>query len=99
MENNKKNPIFEPVSAEEAKKIRSYKGGESLTSGSGAICESGISDPWQACISMSSGAECCYYENGQEKRGKCVFTNEPPDPYRPPETFLYTKCKTDQSEG
>lgn len=42
MENDKKKPTFDQVSAEEAKKPRAYKDGESMTSGSGAICQSGV---------------------------------------------------------
>ena len=71
MENDKKKPTFEPVSAEEAKRIRAYNGGESMTSGSGVECTSGSTDPYAVCQLSHYGQECCYLRNGEEIHGVC----------------------------
>lgn len=86
MENNKKKPIFEPVSAEEAKKIRA-SGDKEGRWDSGVLCESGVIGPQQACIGKGIGAACCYMRDGEELHGKCVeFGSYPPD------TLLSMKC-------
>ena len=69
MENDKKKPTFEPISAEEAKKIRATSNNDGRWD-SGVLCQSGVSTREEACISKYSGADCCYYEHGMELRGK-----------------------------
>lgn len=71
----KKKQVFEHVSAEEAKKIRAYGGGESMTSGSGSLCPpSGATDPWAVCQLKHEGEKCCYRDHaGMEVYGTCVF--------------------------
>lgn len=90
MEDNKKKMVFEMVSAEEAKKIRASVSDSRSSWDSGVLCESGVSDPWQACISKPGGATCCYYKNGQQCHGICVETGG-----SPPDSFLTVKCKTE----
>lgn len=89
MENDKKKPTFEPVSAEEAKKIRA-SGNKDGSWDSGVLCESGVQDAQQACIGKGSGAPCCYMLNGQEKIGKCVEFGT-----FPPTSLLSMKCIVD----
>ena len=81
--NNQKKGVFEILSAEEAKKIRAYSGGESLTSGDdGYNCPSGTG-AFSQCQSSHEGAKCCYYdEAGNVVRGVCVFAGGFGDVYR-----------------
>ncbi|MDE6344647.1 MAG: hypothetical protein K2L69_07910 [Muribaculaceae bacterium] len=88
MENDKKKPTFEPVSAEEAKKIRAT-GNKDGQWNSGVLCESGITTREGACIGKSEGADCCYYQNGNELHGKCVEFG-----LYPPGSLLSLKCVT-----
>ncbi len=98
MENDKKKPTFEPVSAEEAKKIRATGNKEGRWD-SGVRCESGIQDKWAACWLKTDDDPCCYWDNGQEKRGVCVVGPPPYEPEPPyPETFLRLQCKTEPWE-
>lgn len=72
MKNNKNKTVFEPVSAEEAKKIRAYR--ENIITQSGAIdCGSGSHDPYSSCIGKPEGVECCVTRpNGQNEIGICA---------------------------
>ena len=70
MENDKKKPTFEPVSAEEAKKIRSFDG-KDLFSGT-TECASGDEPKKKACEGKSSGAYCCWVY-GKTYEGRCVW--------------------------
>lgn len=74
MKRDKNQPIFEPISPEEAKQIRAYRESRNLTSGSGIECPSGSADAYTVCQTSHSGAECCYLDNaGNEVHGVCVF--------------------------
>ena len=86
MENDKKKPTFEPVSAEEAKKIRAT-GNKDGSWDSGVLCESGITTREGACIGKAEGADCCYMTNGEEQIGKCVEFGS-----YPPTSLLSMKC-------
>ena len=72
--NNQKKGVFEPVSAEEAKKIRAYENGNGGSWESGIECASG-GDAVELCFGKYPGAPCCYLYNGKEVYGKCVYFN------------------------
>ena len=69
MENDKKKPTFEPVSAEEAKKIRAF---DSVGLNSGTECASGDEPKKKACEGKSSGAYCCWVSD-KRYEGRCVW--------------------------
>ena len=72
MEDNKKKPIFEPVSAEEAKKIRAFKEGISPKSGT-VDCGSGFHDSYASCATKNYGEACCLtLPNGENVIGYCA---------------------------
>lgn len=72
MKNEKMKPTFEPVSAEEAKKIRAFR--ESVNMQSGTVdCGSGSHDPYAVCSGKAEGAGCCLtMPNGQNVIGYCA---------------------------
>ena len=91
MENDKKKPTFEPISAEEAKKIRAY--GESREAPpSGLECQSGGDRMYEPCLGKSEGAWCCYMENGGNVYGRCIVDNSGP-------ALLHLRCKTQHEVG
>lgn len=89
MENNEKKPTFEPVSAEEAKKIRAYR--EKIITQSGGIdCGSGSHDSYGSCIGKPEGVPCCVTKpNGQNEIGICA---------RESGTDSNMKCITDPTQ-
>lgn len=74
MENNEKKPTFEPVSAEEAKKIRAFREKVDMLSGT-VDCGSGFRDPYVACYGKAEGEGCCMRPNGQDVFGVCAPTS------------------------
>lgn len=70
MKDDKKKPIFEPITPEEAKKIKASGTYDSWDSG--VLCTSGSTDRYEVCQEKYHGADCCYLDNaGNEIYGKC----------------------------
>ena len=67
METDKKKPTFEPISAEEAKKIRAIL--DSIDPTSATECPSGEFAQIIACNGLLEGDECCW---NSDIRGHCV---------------------------
>lgn len=63
-----KKSIFEPISAEEAKKIKAYK--EDINPTSATFCTSGEDRRWTACDSQMINDDCCW-DDGQSHYGRC----------------------------
>ena len=97
MKNEKMKPTFEPVSVEEAKKIRASGNKDDRQDSGITRCESGIQDKWAACWLKTDNDPCCYWDGGQEKRVICINTNF--STIEPPSTLLYMMCKTEPWEG
>lgn len=71
MKNEKMKPTFEPVSAEEAKRIRAFR--DVVESQSGTVdCGSGFIDPYVACSGKGPGVGCCFRPNSQDVFGICA---------------------------
>lgn len=68
---NKTKSIFEPISSEDAKKIKAYAEGGRYDSG--VECPSGGVDESAACQGKPEGAECCYYGHNGPVRGTCQY--------------------------
>lgn len=68
MEDNMKKPVFEPVSAEEAKKIRATANDD--VPPSGLECSSGSA--YAACEGKSEGYWCCE-DRGNRYYGRCGY--------------------------
>lgn len=71
MKNSKENKkvVFEPISAEEAKKIRAA-GNDRMYPPSGLECESGGDRLYDPCEGKEEGEWCCY-DDGKFVYGKC----------------------------
>ena len=68
MEDNKKKPVFEPVSAEEAKKIRATANHD--VPPSGLECPSGGDREYDSCSGKNEGDWCCF-DSGNKNYGHC----------------------------
>lgn len=87
MDDTNKKPTFEPISQEEAKKIRAFEDNEGNTLNSGVDCGSGFDGIETPCLNKPEGADCCYFNNGEEHHGKCVYYGSDPV-----DSFMSMKC-------
>lgn len=74
MESNNKKPVFEPISPEEAKKIRAYDNTRENPP-SGLECLSGWGSMYDPCIGKGEDDWCCYHSGFSEIHGKCRMSS------------------------
>lgn len=70
MESQDKKPVFEPVSVEEAKKIRALAGSEREYPPSGLECSSGSDGRFDPCRYKVEWSWCCW-DDGSRHYGRC----------------------------
>ncbi len=70
MKDSTKKPVFEPVSAEEAKKIRATAGED--VPPSGLECPSGGDREYDSCYGKNEGDWCCI-DLGEKNFGRCRY--------------------------
>lgn len=90
IENSNKKTVFEPVSAEEAKKIRGAFTEKNSNKLSGIECPSGGDFIYEPCIGKYEGAICCFHSGANDIYGVCVNDESGPTAYT-------LRCATDPS--
>lgn len=85
-----KKPIFQPVSAEEAKRIRATAGKTTDYPPSGLECTSGEESRYSACRNKPAQEWCCWNDNSTIRYGRCKENPIEPDPSRPDHMYCDT---------
>ena len=89
MDNKNKKPIFEPVSAEEAKQIRATCGKTTDYPPSGLECTSGDGSKYSACKNKEEWSWCCWNDSTKHY-GRCKQNPVEPDASRPDHMYCDT---------
>lgn len=74
MDTENKKPVFQQLTAEEAKKVRATITRDQCESAT--ECPSGGDREYEACVGRGEGCACCV-EGGNFRYGRCQYVTEP----------------------